>query len=163
MNLLIYSHYFAPSVGGVETIVQSLAAGASAPVSMRIAVISPFLDRSHGTERCIVEQLERLALDSGTEIQIYAQRLQDVRGVTPRKYGAPAKSVDHDVETKPVNRQFWHKVPSIPGPHLLQYIFWFFANRLSRWWDAAHRHLHYDLVYSPGINGTDADAVAVHV
>jgi glycosyltransferase involved in cell wall biosynthesis len=27
MNLLIYSHYFTPSVGGVETIVQSLAAG----------------------------------------------------------------------------------------------------------------------------------------
>jgi glycogen(starch) synthase len=27
MNLLIYSHYFAPSVGGVETIVQSLASG----------------------------------------------------------------------------------------------------------------------------------------
>jgi glycosyltransferase involved in cell wall biosynthesis len=27
MNLLIYSHYFAPSVGGVESIVQSLAAG----------------------------------------------------------------------------------------------------------------------------------------
>jgi glycosyltransferase involved in cell wall biosynthesis len=27
MNLLIYSHYFAPAVGGVETIVQSLAAG----------------------------------------------------------------------------------------------------------------------------------------
>src|ERR1700688_3430001 len=27
MNLLIYSHYFAPSVGGVETIVQSLGAG----------------------------------------------------------------------------------------------------------------------------------------
>jgi glycosyltransferase involved in cell wall biosynthesis len=27
MNLLIYSHFFAPSVGGVETIVQSLAAG----------------------------------------------------------------------------------------------------------------------------------------
>ena len=27
MNLLIYSHYFAPSVGGVESIVQSLASG----------------------------------------------------------------------------------------------------------------------------------------
>jgi glycosyltransferase involved in cell wall biosynthesis len=27
MNLLIYSHYFAPSIGGVESIVQSLAAG----------------------------------------------------------------------------------------------------------------------------------------
>jgi UDP-glucose:(heptosyl)LPS alpha-1,3-glucosyltransferase len=163
MNLLIYSHYFAPSVGGVETIVQSLAAGASAPVSMRIAVISPFLDRSHGTERCIVEQLERLALDSGTEIHIYAQRVQDVRGVTLRKYGAPVKSVDHDVETKPVNRLFWHKVPSIPGPHLLQYIFWFFANRLCRWWDATFRNARYDLLYSPGINATDADAISVHV
>jgi hypothetical protein len=29
MNLLIYSHYFAPSVGGVGTIVQSLAAGSA--------------------------------------------------------------------------------------------------------------------------------------
>lgn len=130
---------------------------------MRIAVISPFLDRSHGTERCIVEQLERFALESGAEIHIYAQRVQDVRGVTPGKYGAPARPVDHDVETKPVNRLFWHKVPSIPGPHLLQYIFWFFANRVCRWWDAAFRNAHYDLLYSPGINATDADAISVHV
>jgi hypothetical protein len=27
LNLLIYSHYFAPSVGGVESIVESLARG----------------------------------------------------------------------------------------------------------------------------------------
>jgi hypothetical protein len=31
MNLLIYSHYFAPGVGGVETIVQSMAAGIAEP------------------------------------------------------------------------------------------------------------------------------------
>jgi UDP-glucose:(heptosyl)LPS alpha-1,3-glucosyltransferase len=128
---------------------------------MRIAVISPFLDRSHGTERCIVEQLERFALESGTEIHIYAQRVKDLRGVTSYKYSAPTKSVDHDVEA--VNRLFWHKVPSIPGPHLLQYIFWFFANRLCRWWDAAFRNARYDLLYSPGINATDADAISVHV
>ena len=30
MKLLIYSHYFAPSVGGVETIVMSLADGIAA-------------------------------------------------------------------------------------------------------------------------------------
>jgi UDP-glucose:(heptosyl)LPS alpha-1,3-glucosyltransferase len=130
---------------------------------MRIAVISPFLDRSHGTERCIVEQLERFALESGTEIHIYAQRVQEVRGVTPCKYGASTKSVDHDVETKPVNRLFWHKVPSIPGPHLLKYVFWFFANHLCRWWDATFRNARYDLLYSPGINAIDADAMSVHV
>ena len=130
---------------------------------MRIAVISPFLDRSHGTERCIVEQIERFALEAGTEIHIYAQRVQDVRGVTPCKYGGPGKSVDRDVETKPANRLYWHKVSSIPGPHLLQYIFWFFANRMCRWWDATFRNARYDLLYSPGINATDADAISVHV
>jgi UDP-glucose:(heptosyl)LPS alpha-1,3-glucosyltransferase len=130
---------------------------------MRIAVISPFLDRSHGTERCIVEQLERFALDSGNEIHIYAQRMQDVRGATPCKYGGPVKSVDRDVKTKPANRLYWHKVPSIPGPHLLQYIFWFFANRMCRWWDATFRNTRYDLLYSPGINATNADAISVHV
>jgi UDP-glucose:(heptosyl)LPS alpha-1,3-glucosyltransferase len=130
---------------------------------MRIAVISPFLDRSHGTERCIVEQIERFALDSGNEIHIYAQRVQDVRGVTHCKYGGPAKSVHHDVETTPANRLYWHKVPSIPGPHLVQYIFWFFANRMCRWWDATFRNARYDLLYSPGINATNADAISVHV
>jgi glycosyltransferase involved in cell wall biosynthesis len=130
---------------------------------MRIAVISPFLDRSHGTERCIVEQLERFALDSGNEIHIYAQRMQDVRGATLCKYGGPVKSVHHDVKTKPANRLYWHKVPSIPGPHLLQYIFWFFANGMCRWWDATFRNTRYDLLYSPGINATNADAISVHV
>jgi glycosyltransferase involved in cell wall biosynthesis len=130
---------------------------------VRIAVISPFLDRSHGTERCIVEQLERFALQSGAEIHIYAQRIRDLRGVTRYKHGAAAKAPDHNTETKPTNRLFWHKVPAIPGPHLLQYIFWFFANRLCRWWDVAFHNARYDLLYSAGINATDADAISVHV
>ena len=130
---------------------------------MRIAVISPFLDCSHGTERCIVEQLERFALQPGAEIHIYAQRIQDLHGVTPYKYSPTAKSPKHDAVTRSDNRLSWHKVPSIPGPHLLQYIFWFFANRLCRWWDAAFHHENYDLLYSPGINASDADAISVHV
>ena len=121
---------------------------------MRIAVISPFLDRSHGTERVIIEQLENFPADPGTQIHIYAQRVRDLRGITLYKYVRG---------TKPTDRLLWHKVPSIPGPHLLQFIFWFFANWICRWWDAKHRHLNYDLVYSPGINATDADALAVHV
>ena len=130
---------------------------------MRIAVISPFLDRSHGTERCIVEQLERFAAKPGAEIHIYAQRIQDLRGVTRYNYSAATKSADPSPATKPAKKLLWHKIASIPGPHLLQYIFWFFANRISRWWDAAFHNLRYDLLYSPGINATDADAISVHV
>ena len=130
---------------------------------MRLAVISPFLDRRHGTERCIVEQLERFAAEPGVEIHIYAQRVQDLRGVTPYKYAAAAKPHDEGEATKSSDRLFWHKVPLIPGPHLLQYIFWFFANRMCRWWDGAFRNARYDLLYSPGINATDADAISVHV
>ena len=130
---------------------------------MRIAVISPFLDRSHGTERCIVEQLERFAAEPGAEIHIYAQRVQDLCGVTPYKYGVATKAADHGAGPNPALRLFWHKVPSIPGPHLLQYIFWFFANRMCRWRDAAFHDARYDLLYSPGINATDADAISVHV
>jgi glycosyltransferase involved in cell wall biosynthesis len=127
---------------------------------MRIAVISPFLDRSHGTERAIIEQLEKFPPVPQSQIHIYAQRVQDLRGVNPYKYAVVAEPTDQNAST---NRLLWHKVPSIPGPHLLQFVFWFFANKLCRWWDAKHRHLQFDLVYSPGINATDANAVAVHV
>jgi UDP-glucose:(heptosyl)LPS alpha-1,3-glucosyltransferase len=121
---------------------------------MRIAVISPFLDRTHGTERCLIEQLENFPLLPGAEIHIYAQRVQDLRGVTPYKFRQA---------TNPDTHLFWHHVPAIPGPHLLQFGFWFFANRCCRWWDAKHHGLKFDLVYSPGINASDADAITVHI
>lgn len=121
---------------------------------MRIAVISPFLDRRHGTERCVIEQLERLSADSGTEIHVYAQRVEELHGVARYKTGTRPESG---------TRLFWHKVPAIPGPHLLQYIFWFFANAACRWWDAKFRGLKYDLTYSPGINAGNAQAITVHI
>jgi glycosyltransferase involved in cell wall biosynthesis len=130
---------------------------------MHIAVTSPFLDRRHGTERVLVEQLERFPADPATDIHIYAQRVQDLRGVTTFKNGAVPQSTADGAGMKTDNLLLWHKVPSFPGPHLLQYFFWFFANMLCRWWDAKLRHLKYDLVYSPGINSSDADAVAVHM
>ncbi len=58
---------------------------------------------------------------------------------------------------------FGTKCPLSPARTSLQYIFWFFANKICRWWDAKYRQLHYELVYSPGINATDSNAVAVHV
>jgi UDP-glucose:(heptosyl)LPS alpha-1,3-glucosyltransferase len=34
---------------------------------------------------------------------------------------------------------------------------------MCRWWDGAFHNSRYDLLYSPGINATDADAISVHV
>jgi glycosyltransferase involved in cell wall biosynthesis len=121
---------------------------------LRIAVITPFLDRRHGTERCVIAQLERLSAGGENEIHIYAQRVEELNGVA--RYKPKDKS-----QLEP--RLYWHKVPGIPGPHLLQYIFWFFANAAFRWWDARFRGLKYDLTYSPGINSRHADAITVHI
>lgn len=120
--------------------------------SLRIAVISPFLDRRHGTERVILEQLQRFSDRPDTEIHIYAQRLEDLAGVSRYRYPHPQSS-----------RLLWHKIPALPGPHLFAYLWWFFANHFYRWRDAHFRALTYDLVYSPGVNALDADVIAVHI
>ena len=114
-------------------------------------MVSPFLDRQHGTERCIVEQLERLAPRNDVEIHVYSQRVEDLRGVT------------RDRKTISSARILWHKVPAIPGPHLFAYLWWFLANHLQRFWDSRIRGLKFDVLYSPGINAFGADVIAVHI
>ena len=125
-------------------------------VDLRIAVISPFLDRRHGTERVILEQIDRLLLHPHVQIHIYAEQLEDLPGAVPFD---PSSAVDSRA------RLFWHKVPALPlpGPHLFAYLWWFFANQFLRWRDARYRGLTCDLVYSPGINAWDADAIAIHI
>ena len=63
----------------------------------------------------------------------------------------------------PAHRLVWHKVPRLPGPHLSAYLWWFLFNHVQRWWDKTFRGLTFDLLYSPGINALDADAISVHV
>ena len=121
---------------------------------LRLAVISPFLDRQHGTERVIIEQLERLSRKPGLEIHLYAQNVEGLSGVST--FRARQKKVSRE-------QIVWHKIPRLPGPHLFAYVWWFFANQFYRWRDAHFRGLAYDLVYSPGINAWDADAIAVHI
>ncbi len=118
---------------------------------MRIAVVSPFVDRRHGTERALAELLERLARDGRCEIHLYAQRVEDLaldRPAAPRGKGSGAI--------------VWHKVPSIPGPHLLQFLSWLLLNSFCRRWDRWVHGVRYDLVLSPGINCLEADVVIVH-
>ena len=48
---------------------------------MRLTVVSPFLDRLHGTELCIIEQIENFASRHSWEIHLYSQNVKDVRGL----------------------------------------------------------------------------------
>ena len=120
---------------------------------MRLAVVSPFLDRQHGTELCIIEQIERLAQGYHWNIELYSQRVSQLNGVRP----ASAVSQDEPGTIR------WHQVSDIPGPHLLKYLWWFFANSWQRWRDKRSGRVRPDLVYSPGINCPDADVIVVHI
>src|SRR2546427_11620923 len=118
---------------------------------LRLAVVSPFVDRRHGTERALAELLERLAHTYHCEIHLYANRVEDLSvnnsgGVLPPGTGGI----------------FWHKVPSVPGPHVLQFLCWFLLNSVCRRWDRWVHGVCCDLVLSPGINCLDADVVLVH-
>jgi glycosyltransferase involved in cell wall biosynthesis len=118
---------------------------------LRLCVVSPFVDRRHGTERALAELLERLARGYRCEIHLYAQRVEDLeladaRAVRPPESGAI----------------FWRKVPSVPGPYLVQFCAWLVLNRIWRFWDRHVRGVRYDLVFSPGINCLDANVIVVH-
>lgn len=106
---------------------------------LRVAVVSPFLDQSHGTERIIIEWLSRLADDF--DLHVYSQRVEDF---------------DRSKFTL-------HRIPELPGPHLFNYLWWFAANQMWRAFDSWFRGLKPDLVFTPGINCFDADVISVHI
>jgi glycosyltransferase involved in cell wall biosynthesis len=109
------------------------------PRKPRLIIVSPFLDKRHGTERRVVEWVSQLA--SAFEIHIYSQSVKDL-------------------DSTPF---IFHRVPTLPGPHVLNFIWWFAANRLWREWDHRIRGVKPDLIFSPGPNCLDADAMSVHI
>lgn len=111
----------------------------SVPRRPTVAFVSPFLDKRHGTERRAVEWINQLA--GAFEIHIYSQRVEDID----------------------LSRVHWHRVPSIPGPHLLKFLWWIAANKIARLVDTKIHGMSHDLVFSPGVNCLDADAVSIHI
>ncbi|MGH9746312.1 MAG: glycosyltransferase family 4 protein, partial [Candidatus Acidiferrales bacterium] len=105
----------------------------------RLAVVTPFLDKRHGTERRVLEWVSQLA--GAFEIHVYSQRVEDLD----------------------LTKIVWHRIPKLPGPHLFNYIWWLAANSIWRGWDRRFRGLRHDLVFSPGPNCLDADVMSVHV
>lgn len=118
---------------------------------MRIAAVSPFVDKRHGTERAFAELLGGLAGSYGCEIHLYSQRVRDLPLARMRDPHEPRRGAI-----------FWHRVPAAPGPHFFQFICWFFVNWIWRKSHELFRGLTFDLVLSPGINCLDADFVIVH-
>jgi glycosyltransferase involved in cell wall biosynthesis len=105
----------------------------------RLAVISPFLDKRHGSERIMLEWLLHLPQDF--EIHIYSQRVEDVD----------------------LLKFTWHRIPKLPGPHLLNFLWWLAAIRFCIGWDRHFRGVRHDLVFSSGANSLGADVMCVHI
>ena len=116
---------------------------------MHIAVISPSVDRQHGTERAVAELIGRLATQHKDRIELYAQRVSDL---TLESRTAASGSENGGIS--------WHRIRSIPGPHLVQFLAWFFLNRAAR--RTQNKKSKAEIVFSPGINTTDADVILVH-
>jgi glycosyltransferase involved in cell wall biosynthesis len=134
---------------------------------LRIAVVTPFLDKRHGTERVLAEQIERFVHQYGWEVHLFSQRVEDLMGVRRSgKVSPPARAASATKRASPpdhLGSVIWHRVPRLPGPHLVQFVWWYFANQLCRWWSRFVKGVRFDLVYSPGINCPDADAIAIHI
>src|SRR6266853_3682195 len=119
---------------------------------LQIVVVSPFLDRRHGTELCIIEQIERLSSKYGWGIQLFSQHVENVNSL-----------LTEDPKSTATGFIRWYRVSDIPGPHLLKFLWWFFANRGVRKSALKHLENHPLLIYSPGINCLDANAITVHI
>jgi UDP-glucose:(heptosyl)LPS alpha-1,3-glucosyltransferase len=117
---------------------------------LRIAVVSPFVDKEHGTERAIAELVERLAYSHGHEVHLYSQRVKDVELFRECSGNERRGSIR------------WRRVASAPGPLILSFAAWYLLNRRARRTDSSKGGEKFDLVFSPGINCADADAILVH-
>ena len=117
---------------------------------LRLAVVSPFLDKQHGTEMCVVEQIERFVSQNDWCVDLYAQQVSQVQGLRPFELTEKAPGI------------YWHEVTDIPGPHLLKFMWWFLANHWRLWRD---RRLGFrpDLIYTPGTNCLHPDVTVVHI
>lgn len=118
---------------------------------MRIAVLSPAVDRRHGTERSVAELLDRLSTQHGDTIDLYAQKVSDLKRNDAQTVGASDSA-----------KIIWHRVNSFPAPHLIQFLGWLLLNRWTRWRRQRATHTVPDIVFSPGINALDADVILVH-
>ena len=56
-----------------------------------------------------------------------------------------------------------HRVPKLPGPHLINFLWWLAACRVRLTWERLFQNSNYDLIFSSGAEWPGADAICVHV
>jgi hypothetical protein len=117
---------------------------------VRVAVVSPFVDKKHGTERAVAELIEHLASNFAHVIHVYSQQMEDVEFSAAQEVKEKKGSI------------FWRKIESFPGPHLLQFIAWYWRNWWARIKDQEIAGETFDIVFSAGINCSDANVILVH-
>jgi glycosyltransferase involved in cell wall biosynthesis len=120
---------------------------------LRLAVVSPFVDRRHGTERAVAELVDRLARQYGCQIHLYSERVEDLPLSDPY-------TLDGNENGK--GAIYWHRIPYLPGPHLLRFISWIILNGAIRQSHRLLRGFAFDFILSPGINALKADIIIVH-
>jgi UDP-glucose:(heptosyl)LPS alpha-1,3-glucosyltransferase len=118
---------------------------------VRIAVVSPSVDRQHGTERAVAELLDRLSTQHRDTIDLYAQKVSDLNCKADPATGSNDSA-----------KIIWHRVNSFPAPHLIQFLGWLLLNRWTRWRRQRATQTVPDIIFSPGINTLDADVILVH-
>jgi len=116
---------------------------------VRVAVVSPVVDRQHGTERAVAELIDRLAITYGDDVELYAQHVRDIRVQPSNRDDRRTGAAIH-----------WHRIGKFPGPHVVQFLGWLILNRWSRMNRA--NALAPNVTFSPGINSLDSDVVLVH-
>lgn len=105
---------------------------------LKVWVVTPELRRDGGTEYSLFEQLDRWR--GRYRLRLYAMR-----------------TVDFDPAGIEVR---W--IPRLPGPLLLRYLWWLAGNSILRRFDA-DRFGAPDVIYSPGVNGLDANAIGINI
>jgi len=105
--------------------------------ALRIAVVTPELHRTGGTERATAELLAALAREH--DVCLYSNRWTNEEGV----------------------RVCHHPVPVLPGPGITRHLNFFVAASLAVW-RGEHRHGAYDCVYSPGPNCSQVNVSTAH-
>src|SRR5713226_1576291 len=125
------------SKGGVEDPVSAAvtemarsttgAAAPSPPRSLRIAVVTPELHRTGGTERATLEIMDKLACHHRICLFAHHWVPDDTRNIC------------------------FHRVPVLPWPGIVRFLSFFSAASLAVWREE-RRHGSFDAVYSPGPN-----------
>lgn len=104
----------------------------------KVSIVSPEFHSYGGTERSLLEQVNRWT--GRFDMRLYSMRVENVDS----------------------GSLVCRHLPNIRAPHLLRYLCWLTLNRIVRSADSLKHGLP-DLIYSPGINALDADAISVHI